>query len=79
MNQIAYIEGKFKNLTETELLEVVSFYIDENKYFDSISFEKFYELYNKGGNFKRKDVEDYFTDNFYPLSTLKEFYKYWKN
>ncbi len=79
MNQLAHLQGKFKNLSANELLQVVEFYKDENKFFDNISFNEFYQRSNKIGDFKRSDVENYFTSNFYPLETLKDFYKYWKD
>lgn len=82
MNQIAHLQGKFKNLTEMELLEVVNFFVDENKYNcveEYITFEDFYALSNYSGNFKRSDVERYFTNEYYPLYKLKDFYKSWKN
>tara|TARA_R110000796_G_scaffold71821_1_gene162891 strand:- start:247 stop:492 length:246 start_codon:yes stop_codon:yes gene_type:complete len=81
MNQIGHINGKFKNLNSSELLEVANFYIEENKYNSTpqyIDFNKWYEDENKSGEFKKNDVIKYFQDHFFDISTLKEFYKYWK-
>lgn len=81
MNQIAHIEGKFKNLSAQELLEVVNFYIDENRYNctpEYIGFNDWNELTHFSGRFVREDVERYFENEYYNISTLKQFYKNWQ-
>lgn len=61
------INKKFKDLKDFELLQVVQNYCDQNKY----SFN--YNLEYKN----RKDIEDYFINNFHQLHELKSFFKYW--
>jgi len=68
MNQLTNLIGKkFNELTANELFQVISFYCEENKY------EFNYELEYKN----KKDLENYFKDNFYSLYVLEDFFNYW--
>ena len=60
-------DKKFNELTANELLQVIQAYCDENNY------EFNYELDYKN----KKDVENYFKDNFYSLYVLEDFFNYW--
>jgi len=81
MNPIAHLTNKkFKELTAIELLEVVTAYLDENHYNcteEYISFEKWFRLRHFTRDFKRKNVIEYFEDNYYSIDRLKDFFKYW--
>ncbi|MFK5981493.1 MAG: hypothetical protein QM499_01165 [Flavobacteriaceae bacterium] len=73
--------SKFKNLDKNEFLQLVNFYIEENKYNctpEYTPFEEYYNLLSMSGDYKRADIESYFINNFYPLNVLKSFYKMWR-
>lgn len=60
-------DKKFNELTANELLQVIQAYCDENNY----EFNYEFDYKNK------KDVENYFKDNFYSLYVLEDFFNYW--
>lgn len=68
MNPLSNLIGKkFKELTASELMQVVQAYCDQNRYEFNYNFE-----------FRtRKEVEEYFESNFHDLHVLKSFFKYW--
>lgn len=82
MHQIAHFSSKkFKNLTAQELLQVVNFFIEENKYNcteDYICFEDFHNVRQKYGKPSREDVEFYFYSEYSTVEKLKDFYKKWR-
>jgi hypothetical protein len=62
-------DKKFNELTANELIQVIQAYCDQNNYeFD-------YKLDYKN----KKDIEYYFTSNFYPLFYLEIYFDYWIN
>lgn len=72
MNPLSHLCGKqFKELTPTEILDVMREYAESNRYpFPDIEITRWTT---------RVDVLKYFEDNYYRRSVLIDFFEYWCN
>lgn len=83
MNQIKNLVGlKFKNLTFNQLLQVVSFYCDENKYDDYYNFEADFNEHQKNyfcntEEAKLNFLKSWIYSNLTSLKEIKSFFKKW--
>jgi len=70
MNPLAHLCGKkFKELTPSELLDVMYEYAESNRYpLPDIEITS---------NTTRRDVVGYFEDNYHNRSVFISFFKYW--